>query len=65
MTVIEKNGNLVLVLNDGTKTRRESITGIKPTASDQDLYDIANAIADLLNDGVQEIRRVSAKDYSA
>jgi hypothetical protein len=65
MTVIEKNGNLVLVLNDGTKLRRESVTGIKPTASDQDLYDIATAIANLLNDSVQEIRRVSAKDYSA
>jgi hypothetical protein len=65
MTVTEKNGNLVLVLNTGTKLRRETVTGIKPTASDQDLYDIANAIADLLNDGVQEIRRVSAKDYSA
>jgi len=64
MTVIEKNGTLVLVLNDGTKLRRESITGIKPTASDQDLYDIANAIANLLNDTVQEIRRVSSKSYS-
>ena len=65
MTVIEKNGNLVLVLSDGTKTRRESVTGIKPTASDQDLYDIATAIADLLNDTVQDIRRVATKSYSA
>jgi len=64
MTVIEKNGTLVLVLNDGTKLRRESITGIKPTASDQDLYDIANAIANLLNDTVQEIRHTSAETYS-
>jgi hypothetical protein len=65
MTVTERNGTLVLVINDGTKLRRESVTGIKPTATDQDLYDIATAIANLLNDTVQEIRRVATKSYSA
>jgi hypothetical protein len=64
MTVIEKNGNLELILTSGSKTRRESVRGIKPTATDQDLYDIASAIANLLNDPLQEIRRVSAKSYS-
>jgi hypothetical protein len=64
MTVIEKNGNLELILNTGSKTRRESVRGIKPTATDQDLYDIASAIANLLNDPLVEIRRVDTKSYS-
>jgi hypothetical protein len=64
MTAIEMNGTLELILTSGSKTRRESIRGIKPTATDQDLYDIATAIANLLNDPLQDIRRVSTKSYS-
>ncbi|MGB9695636.1 MAG: DUF1659 domain-containing protein [Caldisericaceae bacterium] len=41
------------------------MTNVKPTASDQDLYDIGSAIANLLNDTLSDIRRSSSKSYSA
>jgi hypothetical protein len=49
----------------GDKTRRESIRNIRPAALDQDLYDIGLAIANLLNDTLSDIRRVSTKAYAA
>ena len=65
MTVVESPGRLEIVFSlSGGKTRRESIMNIRPTANDQDLYDIANAIANLLNDTLSDIRLVSVKDYS-
>jgi hypothetical protein len=48
-----------------TSTRRESIRNIRPTATDQDLYDIGLAIANLLNDTLSDIRRVVTKAYAA
>ncbi len=66
MTVTQKNGRLELLFDAGNgKTRRESITGVKPSASDQDIYDIASGIANLISDALQEIRLVSQKSYSA
>ena len=38
---------------------------IRPTATDQDLYDIGVAIANLLNDTLSDIRLVSTKAYAA
>jgi len=65
MTVTENLGSLVIEFTSGTTTRRESIRNIRTTATDQDLYDIAVAIANLISDTVAEIRRVSTKSYSA
>ena len=66
MTVVENPGSLQIVftLPDET-TRRESIMNIRPTATDQDLYDIGVAIANLLNDTLSDIRLVSSKTYAA
>lgn len=38
---------------------------IRLTASDQDLYDITVAIANLLNDVLFDIRLVTSKTYAA
>lgn len=65
MTVIEKNGVLELVLMSNGKTRRESVTGIKPSATDSDLYEIAVGITNLLVDSVSDIRRRITKSYAA
>jgi hypothetical protein len=66
MTVVENPGSLEIVFTlPGDKTRRESIRNIRPTATDQDLYDIGNAIANLLNDTLSDIRRVVTKVYAA
>ena len=66
MTVVENPGSLGMIFAmPGDKTRRESIMNIRPTASDQDLYDIGLAIANLLNDTLSDIRRVSTKVYAA
>ena len=66
MTVTQKAGRLEVVFSlPGDKTRRESIMNIRPTATDQDLYDIGVAIANLLNDTLSDIRLVSTKAYSA
>jgi len=44
MTVVENPGRLEIVFSlPGDKTRRESIMNIRPTATDQDLYDIGVA----------------------
>jgi len=65
MTVVENPGRLEIVFSlPGDKTGRESIMNIRPTATDQDLYDIANAIANLLNDTLFDIRLVSTKTYA-
>ncbi len=65
MTVTENLGSLEIEFTVGTGTRREAIRNIRTTAIDQDLYDIAVAIANLISDTVAEIRRVSTKSYSA
>ena len=65
MTVIENPGSLRIVLGVSGATRTESIMNIRPTALDQDLYDIGLAIANLLNDALSDIRRVSTKVYAA
>lgn len=65
MTVIEKNGVLEIVFDVNGKTRRESITGIKPTATDSDLFEIAQAISNLLADAVSDVRRRIVRSYAA
>ena len=62
MIVVENPGSLEMIFAmPGDKTRRESIMNIRPTAADQDLYDIGLAIANLLNDILSDIRLVSTK----
>jgi len=66
MIVVENPGSLGMIFAlPGDKTRRESIRNIRPTALDQDLYDIGLAIANLLNDTLSDIRRVVTKVYAA
>ena len=66
MTVVENPGRLEVIFSlPDDKTRRESIMNIRPTATDQDLYDIGVAIANLLNDTLSDIRLVSTKAYAA
>ena len=66
MIVIENPGSLGMIFAmPGDKTKNESIMNIRPTATDQDLYDIGLAIANLLNDTLSDIRLVSTKAYSA
>ncbi len=65
MTVVESPGRLEIVFSlPEEKTRRESILNIRPTASDSDLYDIAVAIANLVNDPLDSIRRIGYKEYA-
>jgi len=66
MTVVENPGNLEIVFTlPDTSTRMESIRNIRPEASDQDLYDIGLAIANLLTDTLSDVRRVVTKVYAA
>ena len=66
MTVVQNPGRLEVIFSlSGGKTRRESIMNIRPTATDQDLYDIGVAISNLLNDTLSDIRLVSTKAYAA
>jgi len=66
MTVVENPGSLEIVFTlPSDKTRRESIRNIRPAATDQDLYDIGLAIANLLNDTLSDIRRIVTKAYAA
>ncbi len=65
MTVVENPGSLELILTVGTTTRRESIRNIRPTATDQDLYDIGLAIANLIDDALSDIRHTITKVYAA
>jgi len=66
MTVTQSNGRLnIRFVVSGDTTRNEGITGIKPTASDQDCYDIANAIANLIDNTLSSIQRSDYKSYSA
>ncbi|MGC8721955.1 MAG: DUF1659 domain-containing protein [Caldisericaceae bacterium] len=66
MTVTENPGRLQVIFTvSATQKRTESITNVKPTATDQDLYDIGSAIANLLNDTLSDIRRSSSKSYAA
>ena len=66
MTVVQNPGRLEVIFSlPENKTRRESIMNIKPSATDQDLYDIGLAIANLLTDTLSDIRLVSYKTYAA
>jgi len=66
MTVVQNPGRLEIVFSlPDDKTRRESIMNIRPAATDQDLYDIGLAIANLLNDTLSDVRLVSTKAYVA
>jgi hypothetical protein len=66
MTVIEQNGTLSFTFDNGSGgTRRESIRGIKPSATDQDVYDCGTALTGLVSDALVEIRRTVSKTYSA
>ncbi len=66
MTVIEKLGRLYFTFQDANgNTRRESITGIVPNASDQDVYDVGTAIAGLISDNLANLSLLSHKDYQA
>ena len=66
MTVVQNPGRLEVIFSlPENKTRRESIMNIRPTATDQDLYDIGLAIANLLTDTLSDIRLVSYKTYAA
>jgi len=65
MTVVEQNGVLEIVVESNGRSRRESITGIKPTATDTDIYEIATNIANLLSEPVTAIRRRVVKTYAA
>ncbi|BAL81536.1 DUF1659 domain-containing protein [Caldisericum exile] len=65
MTVLEKNGVLEIVFDVNGKARRESITGIKPSATDADLFEVAQSIINLLSDTVSDVRRRIVKTYAA
>lgn len=65
MTVLEENGILDIIVESNGKKRRESVTGIKPTVTDADLYEIATSIANLLAEPVALIRRRISKSYTA
>ena len=65
MIAVENPGRLEIVFSlPDDKTRRESIMNIRPTAADSDLYDIAIAIANLVNDPLDSIRHVVTKEYA-
>ena len=66
MTVTQQNGRLELQFDAGNgHVRRESITGVKPSATDQDIYDIATGIANLITDALSGIYLRSVKSYTA
>jgi len=65
MTVIEKNGVLEILVVSNGKTRRETITGIKPSATDADLFEIASAVQNILSEPVSDVRRRIVKTYAA
>jgi len=66
MTVVENPGSLGMIFAmPGDKTRSESIMNIRPTAADQDLYDIGLAIANLLTDALFDIRHTMSESYAA
>ena len=66
MIVVQNPGRLdiIFALLD-EKTRRESISNARLTASDQDLYDIAVAIPDLIDDTLSDVKLASSKVYAA
>lgn len=66
MTVTEANGRLEIIFSLPNSTAQmESVSNIKPTATDQDLYDIGNATANFIDDTLSDIRRIARKSYSA
>ena len=65
MTVVENPGSLRIVLGVTGATRTESIMNIRPTAADQDLYDIGLAIVNLLTDPLFDMKHTMSKSYAA
>ncbi len=66
MNVTEENGRLELQFDAGNgKVRRESVTGVKPASADQDVYDVATGITNLISDTLQGIYLRSVKSYTA
>jgi len=66
MIVVENPGSLRMIFAmPGDKKRTESIMNIRPTALDQELYDIGVAIVNLLTDTLSDMKRVSTKIYAA
>ena len=66
MTVTEQDGTLAFSFDNGSGgTRRESVRGIKPSATDQDVYDCGVSLTGLVADALVEMRRTVSKTYSA
>ncbi len=66
MTVIDQLGYVTIYLDIGEgDTVSVRLNNIKPTATDQDVYDVATAVAGLLAYPINSIRRTKRSDYSA
>lgn len=66
MTALENPGWLELIFFlSGTKTRRGSISNIRPNATDQDLYNIGVALAKLIDDILSDIMHISTTAFAA
>ena len=66
MTVIDQLGYVTIYLDIGEgDTVSVRLNNIKPTATDQDVYDVATAVAGLLAYPINGIRRTKRSDYSA
>ncbi|HXK70940.1 MAG TPA: DUF1659 domain-containing protein [Caldisericia bacterium] len=66
MTVIDQLGYVTIYLDIGEgDTVSVRLNNIKPTATDQDVYDVATAVAGLLAYPINSIRRTKRADYSA
>ena len=66
MTVIDQLGYVTIYLDiGGGDSVSVRLNNIKPTATDQDVYDVATAVAGLLAYPINSIRRTKRSDYSA
>lgn len=66
MTVVDQLGYVTIYLDAGDgDTVSVRLNNIKPTATDQDVYDVATTVAGLLAYPIDSIRRTLRKDYSA
>lgn len=64
MTTVQNAGRLQIIFSiSEDKTHTETIANIRPTALDQDLYDIAVAIANLISDPLISVRLTSVKEF--
>lgn len=65
LVVTPLSSRLTLTVNTGVDAegnpvlRTRSYSGVKPSASDQDVYDVAQAVAGLQQHLVEEVSRVS------